>query len=193
MENYRDYFDKDGSLIPGREGNYEAFVYFVDRILTSVNSRVNDYSPKVRKAVELSKVFTVTDEAFALITLENYYERWVRMLEAGKNDADEDSEGGGVLLDKTTQRTHDWFSAKYTSSQRGKQAMGWNVEGVARFTELAGMVKTRRWDDRMGSGLEKGLVRYWVGRDNGEGGRRAGEIVDQYVDHDLFGGDVEDI
>ena len=75
MENYRDYFDKDGSLIPGREGNYEAFVYFVDRILTSVNSRVNDYSPKVRKAVELSKVFTVTNKAFALITLENYYDR----------------------------------------------------------------------------------------------------------------------
>ena len=115
------------------------------------------------------------------------------MLEAEKNDTDLDTKKGGVLLDKTTQRTNDWFSAKYTSSQRGKQAMGWNVEGIARFTELAGMVKTRRLDDRMGSGLEKGLVRYWVGRDNEAGGRTASEIVDQYVDHDLFGGDVEDI
>ena len=50
LENYRDYFDEAGNMIPGREENFEAFVYFVDRILTSVNSKVNDYGPKIRNS-----------------------------------------------------------------------------------------------------------------------------------------------
>lgn len=79
---------------------------------------------------------------------------------------DEDTGGGGILLNCTTQRMNDWFSAKYTSSQRGKQPMGWNVDGIALFPELVEMPKACRLDGQMGSGLEKQLVHYWVGRGN---------------------------
>ena len=81
-ENYRDYLDGNGTLIPEREENFKAFVYFVDRILTSVNAKVNDYSPRIRKKALLKSVYSVSDEAFALITLENYCTCWIRMLEA---------------------------------------------------------------------------------------------------------------
>ena len=59
--------------MPEREENFKAFVYFVDRILTSVNATVNDYSPRVRKKTVLMNVFSVSDKAYALVTLENYY------------------------------------------------------------------------------------------------------------------------
>lgn len=83
MDDYNDCFKRDGNLIPEK---YEAFVHFVDQILTSVSSRVNNYTLKVHKAVELSNVFTVSNEAFTLITLENYYNCWVRMLKAERQD-----------------------------------------------------------------------------------------------------------
>ena len=196
LENYRDYFDEAGNMIPGREENFEAFVYFVDRILTSVNSKVNDYGPKIRKAVAMSSVYSISDEAFALITLENYYTRWVRMLQAPtlKMDSDGESVDRDVVhLDKTTQRTAKWFAAKYTASQRGKQITGWNKEGIARHLELARLVKGCRLDDRMGQQLEAKMVKFWIGRETGESGRAPQQVVEQYTDNDLFGGDVEEI
>ena len=38
-ENYRQYIDSDGNLIPGREEEYRVFVWFVKNILKSRHSR----------------------------------------------------------------------------------------------------------------------------------------------------------
>lgn len=197
-ENYRDYLDGNGTLIPEREENFKAFVYFVDRILTSVNAKVNDYSPRIRKKALLKSVYSVSDEAFALITLENYYTRWIRMLEAQNGGEQEDfSEGddsdGPVPLDKTTMRKSKWFEAKYTSSQRGKSVSGWTQEGISRFTDIAEKVKSCRKDNRMGEELEQYLVTYWIGHMEAKSGKERPEVIEAFTDNDLFGGDVEEI
>ena len=49
LDHYRDYLDANGNLIPERERNFNAFVYFIDRILPSVNFTVNEYGNVTKK------------------------------------------------------------------------------------------------------------------------------------------------
>jgi autotransporter translocation and assembly factor TamB len=80
LEFFRDYLDDSGNVIEGREKNLDAYIYFIDRILPSVNYEVNDYGAVARKNKCLSQCFTVTDEAFALACVENYRLSWERKL-----------------------------------------------------------------------------------------------------------------
>lgn len=53
---YRDYFDSEQKMKNGRQTSYTAFVYFVDRILPSINAEVTKYNRDVRYEVSMSSV-----------------------------------------------------------------------------------------------------------------------------------------
>ena len=90
--------------------NFEAFKYFVDRILPSVNAEFTKFGCKKtvrRKRNTIREVFLVSDEAYGLLMIENYEGWWRKQYEnPGK---------------KKEWRTDKEYQAKYTSSNNGLQ------------------------------------------------------------------------
>lgn len=136
LENYRDYYDSEGELIPDREKNYEAFAYFVTRILHSVNTRQSSNATERANAYNISKRYTVSDEAFALVMVQNYFNKWRVQ----------------STMDKTK-----WTQvpARWTSSDQGNKALGWEDEGIDAFFENCKMVEEKRGEDRTGSLVDR--------------------------------------
>lgn len=188
---YRDYLDADGNVIEERRPYFELFVYIVERFFPSVISYASGYSKVVRKVVDLSEVFTASDEAWILLLFDNYRQRWLRMVENPESEDGMDT-GDGVWA-KGSHRKEDFFKAKYTSSQNGKKASGWNNEGVKQFNWYLGEVKKLRAGDSTGAALEAYLKDYWIGRQAGMEEEETitpemQEVVEEaYTDLELFG------
>lgn len=172
FENYREYLDEDGNVRSDREENFQAFVYMVDRILTSVNADVNKYRGSTRKLTNLSKVFSASDEAFALLLVENYWKRWMRLRSQPKEVPKE------------------YFNAKYTDSRAGRVTSGFNTEGIKKYNDLVKMVREKRAKRETGEMLEQYLQGHWRGKIGGGTKKQAQETVVGVVDMDgLFGAD----
>ena len=191
MDNYRDYLDTNGEVRADRKKNYEAFLYFVDRILPSVNFEHTDYSPVVRKNNMLSQCFTISDEAFALSMVENYYTRWSRKLLA-KESRKRERQGQANVQEDGARPYHemdsDWFKAKWTGSREGLVASGWSKAGIQRFNSNAKMIDELRADNDAGRMLEEHLRAHWRGRaTNPKKCKPRQEIVEAFDDN-LFDG-----
>ena len=61
---------------------YKAFCYYSDRILAAMNPHNSKYKQQKAK-VELSKMLTVHDEAYALIMLYNEFDVWMDLYTTG--------------------------------------------------------------------------------------------------------------
>ena len=92
---YWDYFEDGQNIKNGRQACYDAFLYFADRILPSINAEVTKYHGEKKCLVRMSNVFSITDEAYALLMVENYYERWVSL---SKKNNSNDEGGEGVTI-----------------------------------------------------------------------------------------------
>jgi hypothetical protein len=73
LEKHREYGES--------EAHKEAFRYFATRILPAVNAGVTRYN-KRRYKEPLSSCFSCTDEAFGLLPVINYEDRWRSQHEA---------------------------------------------------------------------------------------------------------------
>ncbi len=80
----------------------------------------------------VSKIATVTDEAFAILLLENSWEKW------------------GDELEKNTKDPTKLIPTKWTSTKNtGKRYCGWKTDGMEHFNKLHKMVvKDRKMDQR---------------------------------------------
>ena len=79
--NYRNYLDSDGKLDENKRASFEAFAYFAQRMLQSIADNVLGKKETVdMKTKPLSVRFSISDEAFALLMMENYCQRWERVL-----------------------------------------------------------------------------------------------------------------
>lgn len=96
------------------------FKYFVDRILSAVSPKVYGFRRKRRKT-QISKIFSATDEAFALLFLLNEHHCWVR-----------DTVGGSTRTRK-----------KFTDSKVGSQ-QGWSDDGLFVYEYLVKEITKRR-------------------------------------------------
>jgi hypothetical protein len=74
---------------------------------------------------------TPTDEAFALLILENCYKRWVDQ---------------GQENDLTYKSAVEALYTRGKATGRNRRYEGWSKEGIQRFNELIGLVKTDRDD-----------------------------------------------
>jgi hypothetical protein len=105
-------------VLQARE-NIEDFTLFCDTFLSNVVGR-NTYNSKVGEA-RMSKIATVSDEAFALVCVENSIERW----------KDE-------VSNQTKTNKSKWKPSKYTANpSEARKYGGWSLEGIRRFNELS--------------------------------------------------------
>src|SRR5687768_6509232 len=126
VENAKEKMSMEQVLQMGLPNN---FIYFdfINHFVSAVVGKtkyINDSCTRL-----LSKFATVSDEAFALLSLENNYDTWMEM---------------GVTGDTKTSRVQ----CKYTNGgkSQGKIApsqhnRGWSNEGLCRFDELFYMVE----------------------------------------------------
>ena len=133
-----------------RSGEERAFFWFFDSFLECVCG-ANTWR-KVMKTTLVSeargdgngKIVTKSDEAFALLLIDNYLEKWATILEAGEksadtepavnnnNTADADGEANGRQKKRRTKR----LPGKYTKKKSGHYKYGgWSRAGMARFNQ----------------------------------------------------------
>jgi hypothetical protein len=98
--------------------SFDPFWTFFDKFVPNVAGRkVWNNKIKVSRTITESGCVTITDEAFTILALENYWDHW---------------------MDPKT-------SAKWTDSQRGNQQfMGWSDEAYTRYDAACKLIKTQR-------------------------------------------------
>jgi hypothetical protein len=132
----------------------DAFVYFTNRILPSVNASITKFE-RLKYQKTMSECFTYTDEAFALLMVVNYEARWTSQHVALMENPQESRKAREKL----------WKDARYTSSTEGsRRGQSWTKEGMLKFNSLCEMVKTQRDKEETGITVEKQL-QAWCRRD----------------------------
>lgn len=98
--------------------SFDPFWIFFDKLVPNVAGRkVWSNKIKVSRTITESGCVTITDEAFTILAIENYWERWMDPRK----------------------------SAKWTDSRRGNQQfMGWSDEAYTRYDNACKLIKTQR-------------------------------------------------
>lgn len=111
----------------------EDYVFFCEKFLQHVVG-VNKFKAGYKNKTAISSLATASDEAFALLLLENTEIRWLD--EHSKNP------DGEKKIDETTLPRTKYTSAGQNKQQRGftKRYGGWKLEGINRYNELFDMV-----------------------------------------------------
>ena len=105
---------------------------FVDYLLSAVVGKHVCESCKHKALV--STYTTISDEAFALIVVENNWERWVDMHEQNNFKSSN-------IMPKFTNAGKTQYSSNGSSNQKYK---GWSAAGLKQFNEIFLMVKQNR-------------------------------------------------
>ena len=96
----------------------------------------------------ISDIFTVSDEAFALAMVDNYYRRWI-LQEKYQNDKSKTRKATGEkIFDAKEDNAGLWrgpqFDAKWSSSAQGRKDQGWSDAGITAFNHYCRIVRERR-------------------------------------------------
>ena len=128
-----------------QQGRKDAKVYsvFFEQFMPCVTKKTV-FQRQVLVATNDSTLCTVSDEAFALLLLENNYDRWVDIYRLQK----------GEVTPKRGQKRREFESdvpTKYTKggivynqTEKKEDPKGWSSEGIKRFNELFDSVKQDR-------------------------------------------------
>ncbi len=116
------------SILQKRE-NQDCFFLFCDNFLSRIVG-ISVWREGCQKKKD-SEMATVSDEAFAYLLVENYWDYWSNLnLQDYKSDVTYDKESN-----KKIKRTATWD--KYTKSAYGARRYGgWTTSGLLRFNEL---------------------------------------------------------
>jgi hypothetical protein len=131
LEKYRNYGDSDT--------HRNVFRYFATRILPAVNAGLTKFDRRKYKE-SLSECFSYTDEAFGILLVINYENRW------------QSQHAADMRLPGQTgkERSKYWDDARYTSATEGaRRGASWSRDGLLKFNELSAMVKEQRDEDNM--------------------------------------------
>ena len=134
--------------------NKELYCIFFDRFLPCVVKK-SVFEHQVSVAKSDSTLCTVSDEAFALLLLENSWKRWVDIYRLQK----------GEVTPKRGQKRREFESDVPTKYTKGgiiydktvkiNDPKGWSAEGIQRFNELYDLVKIDRK-------AHKGFIKSWL-------------------------------
>lgn len=120
------------------DGNVnEDYIFFCDRFFKCI-VRVSVYNERWDSLQTMSDIATPSDEALALLILENNEARWLQEIET-QRDPSLGGEKKGLPKAKYT-------NSGKNSSNRGftKRFSGWSSAGIERFNELLRLVKEDR-------------------------------------------------
>ena len=135
LDNYRDY---EKICVKGSHEE-KVWFYYVDVFLSSINAKVTMYRGKKRKINFISDVFSVSDEACAILMLINYFDRWKMM---------------AAEPDKRKHKRKE-FDAKFTSSRKGSRTKSWSDEGRKTFNEWCFKIQELRKEESSGRMIEE--------------------------------------
>lgn len=108
---------------------------------------------QVKQGAVVNKIATVSDEAFTLLMLENYWDVMDEMDEDEfykplKHNSGKSSNESNSRSEKKTKKKTKVSSGKWTSAWRGSRRFcGWDAKGLLRFNELVKLVEDDRKDD----------------------------------------------
>ena len=152
------------------EREKEAFFWFFGEFLSCVVGKRQWSAHKKYQLISQAtmtgssdKLVTISDEAFALLMYENYFDKWTTQANA--------TAAGSV------QRERKAIRGKYTVQNSGTcKYDGWSIDGMNRFNDLYALVKEDRKSPQAPA-MEKEFLDYWVreGNDTKAGGRRNDE------------------
>jgi hypothetical protein len=131
VEKHRNYGDS--------ETHRNVFRHFATRILPAVNAGLTKFDRRKCKE-SLSQCFSHADEAFGILLVINYENRW-----RSQHAAD-------MRLPGQTgkERSKCWDDARFTSATEGaRRGASWSRDGLLKFNELSAMVKAQRDNDNM--------------------------------------------
>jgi hypothetical protein len=111
------------------ESVQNAFLWMAENIMQDVAGRKN-WNCQVKSKGLLRNCVTVSDEAFAILLLDNNMEKWREQVE--EREDQENQNGGGTTV-----------TTKYTASGRM-----WSRKGMSRFVEIYNVVSEGRANDK---------------------------------------------
>ena len=147
-DGYRDYLGDDGEIKPEREYDYEAYKWFVQNVLFCINHELTELLSKQVHNMGyedfITKTYTASDEAFAIMLVVNYEQRWRNQVLVPTKDKNELA--GNPI-----------YATKYTSSKRGYCKLPWASEGIGLYNTLVAKIERLRARPRTGLELESVL------------------------------------
>ena len=112
-------------MLQGRS-NAEAYTYFCHFFLPHVVGK-NRWRNGIRKGAAINTLATVSDEAFALLLLENSWDRWLWEVDKTK------AETLQVIENETTPPTLHTLG----KGKKARKNMGWTSNGLKRHQQIA--------------------------------------------------------
>jgi len=183
----KEHWDNWMERLKQMRNDYESYTQFCNIALSAVTGK-NDWK-KNSGTQKISEFVTVSDEAFALLLLENSWEVWLDMSKKAKlgeaigKVKRHNSEGGGLMTKYTT-------NGAYV-----KKNLGWSIEGRRRFVDLVKQVKHDREGDankREDSFEVTFLKVVEAGRGNNRK-RKRNDCESDFDDHDVNEDDGNDM
>ena len=170
-------------------------------MLSSVHASRTSYSTVIRRQKLLSEVFSVSDEAFALLMVQNYIQKWehlykrelmTRARDTGQYTEEERLQDPHLIQDKQVWRNHKHYQARWSSSKKGFVKDGWGEVAMKMFGIHARKIEKLRAKGRNGRNLEIALRAHFGGLDNTgkdvkENEKQGEDRVRPYTDPGLWG------
>ncbi len=122
-----------------KEETFDAFVkYFLRK---TYSEKLN--STTIDNHTRLSKIITVSDEAFVYLVLENNWERWLDINQKSQNRYIPSRRGSSVRI--TSDILPQYTNINGHPSNDGTNVVrGWSDDGIERFNELCQIIKNDR-------------------------------------------------
>jgi hypothetical protein len=112
------------------ESVQNAFLWMAENIMHDLSGRKN-WNCQVKSKGLLRNCVTVSDEAFAILLLDNNMEKWREQVEEREDQQENQNDGGTTV------------TSKYTASGRM-----WSHKGMSRFVEIYNVVSGGRAADK---------------------------------------------
>ena len=130
-DTYRKYLNTDGTIIQGREENYNAFTWFVESVLKAIN---HDFTNG-----EMKKILEEGHPDF-ISKVNNESRSRACVLHPTK--------------DKEKLANDEMYAARFSSSKRGFSKLPWTKEGILMYNEWMKKIKLLRDRPETGKKLE---------------------------------------
>ena len=144
--------NKDASLLVScalnkrlQEGrnNYKMYAMFYDYFLPCVLKK-SVFERQASVATNDTTLCTVSDEAFALLLLENNYDRWVDIYRLQEGEVAPRRGQKRREFESDTPTKYTKGGIVYNETDKNDSPKGWSAEGINRFNELFDLVKKDR-------------------------------------------------
>ena len=132
---------KLGALFSQGREEEELYGSFYTRFMGCVTG-ISNFKDRLTRARSEKDMSSVSDEAFALLLLENSHDRWLDIFKSAEGKVHRRRNEGKRQWESEVRTKFTDGGIKY--NEKGKGFKGWNNAGIERFNELFDIVKNDR-------------------------------------------------